>query len=104
MMIQPEMEKIQKKYKDKKDQESLMKQQQEIQDLYDKYGKDIDIELNFDAYKDDEDTPRYENIGWLSLNDFKKAHFGNEWKLIKTESFNDPTGENQTINYYKRIN
>lgn len=40
----------------------------------------------------------------LSLNDFKKAHFGNEWKLIKTESFNDTTGENQTINYYKRIN
>ncbi|MCM1497106.1 MAG: membrane protein insertase YidC [Clostridium sp.] len=38
MVIQPEMMKIQKKYKDKKDQESLMKQQQEMQELYDKYG------------------------------------------------------------------
>lgn len=39
----------------------------------------------------------------LSLADFEKAHYGKKWKLIKTESFNDPTGESQTINYYKRI-
>lgn len=38
MMIQPEMQKIQNKYKDKKDQASMMKQQQEMQQLYDKYG------------------------------------------------------------------
>ena len=38
----------------------------------------------------------------LSLVDFEIVHYG-EWKLIKTESFNDPTGESQTINYYKRI-
>ncbi len=37
-LIQPEMAKIQKKYKDKKDQVSMMKQQEEIRDLYDRYG------------------------------------------------------------------
>lgn len=37
-MIQPEIQKIQKKYKDKKDQESLMKQQQEMKAVYQKYG------------------------------------------------------------------
>lgn len=37
-LIQPEMAKIQKKYKDKKDQVSMMKQQEEIQNLYSKYG------------------------------------------------------------------
>ena len=37
-VIQPEIQKIQKKYKDKKDQESMMKQQQEVQAVYDKYG------------------------------------------------------------------
>lgn len=36
--IQPELTKIQKKYKDKKDQESMMKQQQEMQAVYEKYG------------------------------------------------------------------
>ena len=38
MVLQPEISKIQKKYKDKKDQESMMKQQREIQAVYDKYG------------------------------------------------------------------
>ncbi|MCM1158786.1 MAG: YidC/Oxa1 family membrane protein insertase [Bacteroidales bacterium] len=38
MVIQPELQKIQKKYKDRKDQESMLKQQQEIQAVYDKYG------------------------------------------------------------------
>lgn len=37
-IIQPELLKIQKKYKNKKDQESMLKQQQEIQAVYDKYG------------------------------------------------------------------
>lgn len=36
--IQPEINKIQKKYKNKKDQESMMKQNQEIQEVYSKYG------------------------------------------------------------------
>lgn len=38
MVIQPEIQKIQKKYKDRKDQESMLKQQQELQAVYDKYG------------------------------------------------------------------
>ena len=38
MIIQPEIQKIQKKYNGKKDQESMMKQQQEMQAVYDKYG------------------------------------------------------------------
>ena len=37
-VIQPEIQKIQKKYKDKKDQESMVKQQQGLQAVYDKYG------------------------------------------------------------------
>ena len=37
-MVQPEVAKIQKKYRGKKDQASMMKQQEEIQALYDKYG------------------------------------------------------------------
>ncbi len=36
--MQPEMKKIQDKYKDKKDQNSMMAQQEETQALYDKYG------------------------------------------------------------------
>lgn len=38
MVIQPELTKIQNKYKNKKDQESMMQQQQEMQAVYDKYG------------------------------------------------------------------
>lgn len=38
MVLQPEIAKIQKKYKDKKDQDSMLKQQKEIQDVYNKYG------------------------------------------------------------------
>ena len=37
-IINPELQEIQKKYKGKKDQESMMKQQTETQALYDKYG------------------------------------------------------------------
>ncbi len=36
--IQPEIQKIQKKYKNKTDQDSMLKQQQEIQEIYRKYG------------------------------------------------------------------
>lgn len=36
--IQPEIQKVQKKYKNKTDQESMLKQQQEMQDVYKKYG------------------------------------------------------------------
>lgn len=39
--IQPEMKKIQKKYKNKKDQESMMKQQAEIRKLQDEYGVNL---------------------------------------------------------------
>ena len=37
-VINPEVQEIQKKYKNKKDQASMMKQQEEIQQVYDKYG------------------------------------------------------------------
>ena len=37
-VVQPEVMAIQKKYKNKKDQASMMKQQEEIQQVYDKYG------------------------------------------------------------------
>lgn len=37
-LIQPELKKIQEKYKNKKDQASMLKQQEETQALYDKYG------------------------------------------------------------------
>lgn len=37
-VMQPEIQAIQKKYKNKKDQASMMKQQEEIQQVYDKYG------------------------------------------------------------------
>lgn len=37
-VIQPEVQAIQKKYKNKKDQASMLKQQEEIQQVYDKYG------------------------------------------------------------------
>lgn len=52
-------------------------------DLYDKYGKDIDIELNFDAYKDGEMSSMYENIGWLKLKDFK---IGNSESYVANEN------------------
>ena len=37
-VMQPELQKIQKKYEGKKDQASMMKQQEEMQIVYDKYG------------------------------------------------------------------
>ncbi len=37
-VMKPEIQAIQKKYKNKKDQASMMKQQEEIQQVYDKYG------------------------------------------------------------------
>lgn len=37
-VAQPEMNKIQKKYRGKRDQASMMKQQEEMQKVYDKYG------------------------------------------------------------------
>lgn len=76
-------------------------------DLYDKYGKDVDIEFNFDAYKEGEDTPAYKNIGWLSLNDFKTKNYvenieeakkeiekENKANIIVEELANDNTNEN----------
>lgn len=36
--IQPEIQKVQKKYKNRTDQESMLKQQQETQEIYRKYG------------------------------------------------------------------
>lgn len=38
MVIQPELQKIQKKYNGKKDEKSMMMMQQETRELYDKYG------------------------------------------------------------------
>ena len=37
-VMNPEIQAIQKKYKNKKDQASMMKQQEEVQQVYDKYG------------------------------------------------------------------
>lgn len=37
-LIQPELQKVQKKYRNKTDQESMLKQQQEMQEVYRKYG------------------------------------------------------------------
>ena len=37
-VMQPEIKKIQKKYEGKKDQASMMKQQEEINLVYEKYG------------------------------------------------------------------
>ena len=37
-VMQPELQKIQKKYEGKKDQASMLKQQEEMQIVYDKYG------------------------------------------------------------------
>ena len=38
MVMNPEIVKIQKKYKNKKDNVSMMKQQEELKDVYSKYG------------------------------------------------------------------
>ena len=40
-VINPEVQAIQKKYRNKKDQASLMKQNEEIQQVYDKYGSSM---------------------------------------------------------------
>ena len=70
MIIQPEMQKIQKKYKDKKDQESMMKQQQEMQALYDKYGTSmtggcltafVQIPIIYALYRVIQNIPAYVN-------------------------------------------
>lgn len=37
-LINPEVQAVQKKYKNKRDQASMMKQQEEVQQIYDKYG------------------------------------------------------------------
>ena len=67
-VIQPEIQKIQKKYKDKKDQESMMKQQQEVQAVYDKYGTSmtggcltsfIQIPIIWSLYRVIQNVPAY---------------------------------------------
>ena len=40
-VMNPEIQAIQKKYKNKKDQASMVKQQEEIQQVYDKYGSSM---------------------------------------------------------------
>ena len=40
-VVNPEVQKIQKKYRNKRDQASMMKQQEEIQQVYDKYGSSM---------------------------------------------------------------
>lgn len=40
-VMNPEIQAIQKKYRNKKDQASMMKQQEEIQQVYDKYGSSM---------------------------------------------------------------
>lgn len=67
-VIQPEIQKIQKKYKDKKDQESMVKQQQELQAVYDKYGTSmtsgclptlIQLPIIYALYKVIQNIPAY---------------------------------------------
>lgn len=67
-VIQPEIQKIQKKYKDKKDQESMMKQQAEVQAVYDKYGTSmtggcltsfIQIPIIWSLYRVIQNVPAY---------------------------------------------
>ena len=67
-VIQPEIQKIQKKYKDKKDQESMVKQQQELQAGYDKYGTSmtsgclptlIQLPIIYALYKVIQNIPAY---------------------------------------------
>ncbi|MBE5925249.1 MAG: membrane protein insertase YidC [Lachnospiraceae bacterium] len=67
-VIQPEIQKIQKKYKGKKDQESMMKQQQEVQAVYDKYGTSmtggcltsfIQIPIIWSLYRVIQNVPAY---------------------------------------------
>lgn len=67
-VIQPEIQKIQKKYKDKKDQESMLKQQQEVQAVYDKYGTSmtggcltsfIQIPIIWSLYRVIQNVPAY---------------------------------------------
>ena len=43
-------------------------------ELYDKYGKDIDVFLGFDAHMESERTIVYYNIGWLNLKDFESEN------------------------------
>ncbi len=43
--MQPELQKIQKKYQGKKDQASMMKMQEETQAVYQKYGVSHDRKL-----------------------------------------------------------
>ena len=67
-VIQPEIQKIQKKYKDRKDQESMMKMQQETQAVYDKYGTSmtggcltsfIQIPIIWSLYRVIQNVPAY---------------------------------------------
>lgn len=68
MFLQPEIAKIQKKYKDKKDQDSMLKQQREIQEIYDKYGTSmtngclpmlIQIPIIYALYRVIQNVPAY---------------------------------------------
>ncbi len=70
MMLQPEISKIQKKYKDRKDQESMMKQNAEVQAVYDKYGTSmtngclpmlIQLPIIYALYRVIQNVPAYVN-------------------------------------------
>ena len=51
-------------------------------ELYDKYGDDVEIIFNFDAYKNDKTIPEYKSIGWLSISDFKDKESSKKVKDI----------------------
>lgn len=68
MIIQPELQKIQKKYNGKKDEKSMMMQQQEMKELYDKYGTSmtggcltslIQLPIIYALYRVIENVPAY---------------------------------------------
>lgn len=53
-------------------------------DIYKKYGSDVEISFNFDAYVDGNEMPKYLYIGWLNIDEL--AYFTDEQKENITTS------------------
>ena len=82
-IMQPEIQKIQKKYQGKKDQESMMKMQEETQAVYQKYGVSatgscvqlaIQMPILFALYQVIQNIPAYHDDEVLDVQSGKAVH------------------------------
>lgn len=101
--IQPEINKVTKKYKGKKDQESLMAQQRETREIQDKYGASmtggcltsiIQLPIFFGLYNVIQNIPAYVNKIKALYEPIATQIVGNQEAMDKLREFKNNGGNN----------